>query len=130
MIDISTPEGYRAAAWVLRDIRAGNVTGFPHLEMLYLAAWSQAILAEHFTYTVFEVSSGLRTRQSNLSTEGAALNSRHLPDSQGQFFAMDIKPIGAQLQQVSQVIKHPAFGGVGTYQNHIHFDIRNQAVSW
>jgi uncharacterized protein YcbK (DUF882 family) len=129
-IDISTREGYQTAAWVLRDIRAGNKTGFPNIEMLQLAAWAQAVLAEHYQYTVFEVTSGLRTPGTNSAIEGAARNSRHLPDSNQQFFAMDIKPIGAKIDQVTKILQHPAFGGVGTYNTHVHFDIRDKAVVW
>ena len=129
-IDISTREGYKTAAWVLRDIRAGNKTGFPNIEMLQLAAWAQAVLAEHYQYTVFEVTSGLRTPGTNSAIEGAARNSRHLPDANQQFFAMDIKPIGAKIDQVTKILQHPAFGGVGTYNTHVHFDIRDKAVVW
>ena len=129
-IDISTREGYQTAAWVLRDIRAGNKTGFPNIEMLQLAAWAQAVLAEHYQYTVFEVTSGLRTPGTNSAIEGAARNSRHLPDASQQFFAMDIKPIGAKIDQVTKILQHPAFGGVGTYNTHVHFDIRDKAVIW
>jgi uncharacterized protein YcbK (DUF882 family) len=128
-IDFSTPEGYQTAAWLLRDIRA-NQTGKPNLEMLQLAAWAQVVLAEHHSYTVFEITSGLRTRHTNSVVEGAARNSRHLPDSQGQFFAMDIKPIGVNIDQLAKILQYPAFGGVGVYRSHVHFDIRDQAVHW
>lgn len=128
-IDFSTAEGYQTAAWLLRDIRA-NQTGVPNIEMLQLAAWAQVVLAEHHSYTVFEITSGLRTHQINSVVEGAARNSRHLPDSTGQFYAMDIKPIGVNIDQLAKILQYPAFGGVGVYRSHVHFDIRDKPVRW
>lgn len=128
-IDFSTPEGFRTAAWMLRDIRANKV-GIPNVEMLQLAAWAQAVLAEHHSYTVFEVTSGLRTQSTNAVVEGAARNSRHLPDENGQFHAMDIKPIGVNIDQLAKTLQYPAFGGVGVYRAHVHFDIRDYATQW
>lgn len=128
-IDFSTPEGYQTAAWLLRDIRA-NRTGLPNIEMLQLAAWAQVALAEHHAYTVFEITSGLRTHQTNSVVEGAARNSRHLPDSNGQFYAMDIKPVGVNIDQLAKILQYPAFGGVGVYRSHVHFDIRDKPVRW
>ena len=40
-IDFSTPDGFRTAAWMLRDVRANRV-GVPNVEMLQLAAWAAA----------------------------------------------------------------------------------------
>ena len=128
-IDFGTPEGYRTAAWMLRDIRANRV-GVPKVEMLQLAARTQSVLAEHHAYTVFEITSGLRTHHTNSVTEGAARNSRHLPDENGQFYAMDIKPIGVNIDQLAKTLQYPAFGGVGVYRSHVHFDIREYATQW
>lgn len=128
-IDFSTAEGYQTAAWLLRDLRANRV-GSPNVEMLQLAAWAQLVLAEHHAYTVFTVTSGLRTHQTNSVVEGAARNSRHLPDSTGQFFAMDIKPVGVNIDQLAKILQYPAFGGVGIYHSHVHFDIRDKAITW
>jgi len=128
-IDFSTPEGYRTAAWMLRDIRANRV-GVPNIEMLQLAAWAQIVLAEHHAYTVFEVTSGLRTHHTNSIIEGATRHSRHLPDESGQFYAMDIKPIGVNIDQLAKILQYPAFGGVGVYRSHVHFDIRDYATQW
>lgn len=128
-IDFSTPEGYKKAAWMLRDIRANKV-GLPNIEILQLAAWAQVVLAEHHAYTVFEITSGLRTHSTNSIVEGAARNSRHLPDDNGQFFAMDIKPIGVNIDQLAKTLQYPAFGGVGVYSSHVHFDIRDYATQW
>lgn len=128
-LDFSTSEGYDTVAWLLRDPMAGQV-GHPNVDMLRLAAWAQVVLAEHHAYTVFEITSGLRTRQTNQSMEGAARNSRHLPDAQGQFFAMDIKPKGVNIDQLAKIMMYPAFGGVGVYRSHVHFDIRDKPTLW
>jgi len=128
-IDFSTPDGFRTVAWMLRDVRANRV-GVPNVEMLQLAAWAQVVLAEHHAYTVFEVTSGLRTHHTNSTTEGAARNSRHLPDEHGQFYAMDIKPLGVNIDQLAKILQYPAFGGVGVYRSHVHFDIRDHATRW
>jgi uncharacterized protein YcbK (DUF882 family) len=128
-IDFSTAEGYKTAAWMLRDIRA-NRMGVPNIEMLRLAAWAQVVLAQHQAYTVFEITSGLRTHHTNSIVEGAARNSRHLPDENGQFYAMDIKPIGVNIDQLAKTLQYPAFGGVGVYSSHVHFDIRDYATQW
>ncbi|MEW6204961.1 MAG: D-Ala-D-Ala carboxypeptidase family metallohydrolase [Pseudomonadota bacterium] len=128
-IDFSTAEGYKTAAWLLRDVRANRV-GVPNIEMLQLAAWAQVVLAEHHAYTVFEVTSGLRTHHTNSIIEGAARHSRHLPDENGQFYAMDIKPFGVNIDQLAKILQYPAFGGVGVYRSHVHFDIRDHATQW
>gem|GEM_PF-5930494 len=94
MIDLRTDEGYRAAAWLLRDVRAGNVVGLPSIDTLFLAAWAQAWAAAHGVYAVLNIHSGLRTMRTNRAIEGAAQNSRHLPDRQLRFSAIDLDPFG------------------------------------
>lgn len=128
-IDLDTFEGYRMAAYLLRDVQSGR-QGFPDLNLLRLAAWSQAVMAQSVAYTAFRVTSGLRTQQSNLQIEGAARNSRHLPDSQGRFFAMDVAPVGSQVEQLAGALVRAGFGGVGVYEKHVHFDVRETPVFW
>lgn len=60
-LNLLTAEGYQAAAWMLRDIQAGNRVGWPSPELLAFAAHLQRALTEHHAYTVFTVTSGLRT---------------------------------------------------------------------
>ncbi|MCE2678881.1 MAG: D-Ala-D-Ala carboxypeptidase family metallohydrolase [Burkholderiales bacterium] len=128
-IDLDSFEGYRMAAYLLRDIRSGQ-QGFPDPDLLRLAAWSQAVMAQSVAYTAFRVTSGLRTRQTNQGIEGAARNSRHLPDEQGRFFAMDVEPVGSQVEQLATALVRAGFGGVGVYERHVHFDVRETPVLW
>lgn len=128
-IDLRTKEGYRIASYLLRDIRAGR-QGYPHIEMLRLVAWAQAWLAAYDRFTVIKITSGLRTKATNSSTEGAARNSRHLPNPEGVFYAMDVDPYGVDRNYFGQLISTPRFGGVGWYPHHIHFDIRNHPAYW
>ncbi len=129
-LNLLSAEGYQAAAWMLRDIQAGNRVGWPSPELLAFAAHLQRALAEHHSYTVFSVTSGLRTQATNRKTEGAAQFSRHLPDSNNQFFAMDIKPMGATLDQLLAMAGRTSFGGVGRYDTHLHLDVRQQPARW
>jgi uncharacterized protein YcbK (DUF882 family) len=129
-LNLLTAEGYQAAAWMLRDIQAGNRVGWPSPELLAFAAHLQRALTEHHAYTVFTVTSGLRTHTTNRKTEGAAQQSRHLPDSNNQFFAMDIKPMGATLDQLLAMASRTSFGGVGRYDTHLHLDVRQQPARW
>ena len=128
-IDLQSFEGYRMAAYLLRDVRSGQ-QGFPDPDLLRLAAWSQAVMTQSFGYTAFRVTSGLRTRQSNQNTEGAARNSRHLPDGQGRFYAMDVEPVGGRIEQLATALIRAGFGGVGVYERHVHFDVRETPVFW
>ncbi len=129
-LDVLSPQGYKAAAWMLRDIKAGNKTGWPSINLLVWAAQLQQAANEHHQYTVFAVTSGLRTPQTNRSTEGAAQNSLHLPDTNNQFHAMDFKPIGATLDQLQALTQGRKAGGVGRYDSHLHLDVRTSSARW
>ncbi|MCR2747612.1 YcbK family protein [Limnobacter parvus] len=129
-VNVLTPEGYRAAAWMLRDIKAGNVIGWPSLTLLVWAAQLQEALNTHHAYTVFAVTSGLRTQQTNRRIEGAAQHSLHLPDANNQFHAMDFKPLGATLDQLELIATQMPAGGVGRYSSHLHLDVRNSPARW
>lgn len=128
-IDLRYPNGVAIAAYMLRDIKA-NRQGYPNLDLLKLAAWSQAWLAAQKSYTLLHVNSGLRTFRTNSSIEGAARNSRHLPDHRGIFYAMDVKPEGVDRKFFGDLIAQPKFGGVGWYSTHVHFDIRDKVAYW
>jgi uncharacterized protein YcbK (DUF882 family) len=130
LLDLRTREGLRAAAWLLRDIRAGNVVGLPNMDTLRLAAWAQAALAAQGTHSVFDIHSGLRTHATNLNTEGHHQNSRHLPNREMGFSAIDLNPIGINKEYFGNLIAQPKFGGVGWYSTHIHFDVRERPAYW
>lgn len=128
-IDLRHEAGHRIAAYLLRDVRA-NRQGYPNPAMLKLAAWSQAWIAANGSHTVLKINSGLRTRATNNSIEGAARNSRHLPDKDGMFYAMDIDPLGVDKKFFGELLATPRFGGVGWYNTHIHIDIRERPAYW
>lgn len=129
-LDVMTAEGYKAAAWMLRDIQANNQVGWPSPNLLVYAAHLQRALAQYHAYTVFHVTSGLRTRETNRRTEGAAQHSLHLPDANNQFHAMDLKPVGATLDQLARLAGSTSFGGVGRYESHLHLDVRTNPARW
>ncbi|MDO8728654.1 MAG: D-Ala-D-Ala carboxypeptidase family metallohydrolase [bacterium] len=130
LLDLRTTDGLKAAAWLLRDIQAGNVIGRPNTDTLRLAAWAQAALAAQGAHSVFDIHSGLRTLSTNLKTEGHHQNSRHLPNLAMVFSAIDLNPIGINKEYFGNLIAQPKFGGVGWYSTHIHFDVRERPTYW
>lgn len=129
-LDVSTKQGYQTAAWLLRDIKANNQMAWPSMNLLLWASYLQQALAVMHRYTVFEITSGLRTPATNQSTEGAAQQSRHLPDQNNRFYAMDIKPLGASLDQLVSLADQTTQGGIGRYESHLHLDVRQHAARW
>jgi uncharacterized protein YcbK (DUF882 family) len=122
-MNYSTPEGYQAVRYMLRDQRA-NVIGHPSWRLLQILSWTQAWLAGYGVATPYNVLSGLRIKSTNDATEGAALRSNHLPDENGVFRATDIhSPLvsTAYLGQLTALLKA---GGVGFYlkKNFCHID--------
>lgn len=129
-VDLSTKQGYQIAAWLLRDIKANNQMAWPSMSLLLWASHLQQALAQMHSYTVFEITSGLRTQATNQSTEGAARYSRHLPDQYNRFYAMDIKPLGGSLDLLEGIAVQNSMGGIGRYETHLHLDVRKQAARW
>lgn len=130
LIDLRTAEGRTAVAWLLRDITAGNIVGRPNWDTLRLAAWAQACMAAHGTHTVLDIHSGLRLKSTNNRLERAVQNSRHLPDRNMNFWAMDVFPFGTNKDYFGRLLATPKFGGVGWYDTHIHFDRRPAPAYW
>lgn len=121
LIDILTPEGMRAAAHLLRDVKAGY-TALPHTNMLTLLAWFQAVVALHGHHETLIITSGARRRDTNALIEGAADNSRHIPNKDGIFSAADLQPTRLSINSVADVFAHAKFGGIGEYKSHLHID--------
>lgn len=122
-MDYSTPEGYRAVRYMLRDQRA-NLIGHPSAQLLRILSWTQAWLAGYGVSSPYMVLSGLRVKSTNDATEGAARGSHHLPDTNGVFRATDVRsPVvsTAYLGQLTALLKA---GGVGFYleKNFCHID--------
>lgn len=128
--NFATPEGYKQAAWFLRDVRAG-VIGRPNLDLLRLIAWTQGYLAVYGYDVPYDVHSGLRTQWTNQRTEGASRASMHLPDKRGVFHAMDYSARGLTPDYLSKLLSYPRFGGVGRYDNRnfVHADV-GRIRSW
>ena len=123
-LDVATIDGYRAAAWMLRDVQA-NVSGWPHPHLLLLLSWSQAWLASHHYYARYDILSGLRTKATNDRTEGASRASTHLPDANGYFFGVDFRSPNLDAGYTAQMLRAVGMGGVGLYyqREFVHGDI-------
>jgi len=129
-IDYSTQEGYRAVAWLMRDVRAG-VVGNPDWRLLQQWSWMQAWLASYGHHARFDVHSGLRTKGTNDYFEGARA-SFHLPDEQMVFRAGDFSTPAAPSEYMGRLAYLSQQGGVGFYQTHefTHTDVRGKVVVW
>ncbi|MCQ8895025.1 DUF882 domain-containing protein [Limnobacter humi] len=123
-------DGYKAAAWMLRDVQADNTVGQPDTHLLLRLALLQRWVAEHYGYCVFDITSGLRMPNTNAATEGAAHQSRHLPGPSLRFRAVDFIPRGVDLSKVHTLALHMPQSGVGLYDEHLHLDVRPQSARW
>lgn len=111
-------EGYRQACWLLRDVSAG-VWSNMDLGLLNKLYGIQAWLDYYGIDPEMDVLSGLRTPQTNGSTEGAAQRSRHL---YGEAADVRIRRVSAvTLGKMAQAFGP---GGVGFYvnSNFVHVD--------
>ncbi|HEY1059476.1 MAG TPA: DUF882 domain-containing protein [Limnobacter sp.] len=129
-MNLLQPDGYKAAAWMLRDVQADNMVGQPDANLLLRLAMLQRWVAEHYGYCVFDITSGLRMPSTNAHTEGAAHQSRHLPGPSLRFRAVDFIPRGVDLSKVHTLALHMPQSGVGLYDEHLHLDVRPQSARW
>lgn len=122
--DAAQQDGYKAAMWLLRDVRAGAY-GLPHPRLLYLASWAQSWLAAHSIHAVFDVTSGLRLPATNAAIEGAAQASLHLPTPDWYFFAFDFRARGLDAEYTAMLMRAVGMGGVGIYwkRDFVHADV-------
>lgn len=128
-IDYSTDEGFRAIAWMLRDVRAG-IVGVPAWRLLQQWSWMQAWLAAYGRHVRFDIHSGLRTKETNTYFEGA-LSSYHLPDAHRVFRAGDFSTPSIPSEYMGRLAYLSRQGGVGFYQrDFIHTDVRGRLVAW
>lgn len=131
-IDVYTADGFSRFAWLTRDIRAGNLVGNPDPKIVRQAVWVQARLASYGYHEPLIITSGLRTKHTNETTEGSARASRHLPRDKfisGSyrrlvFDAIDVKLPGVPSSVLASVALEAKDGGVGYYGNdgHVHID--------
>ena len=122
--DASTPEGYRAAMWLMRDIQSNRV-GYPHPYLLQALARAQNWLAAYAFHIRFDVTSGMRTLETNQKTEGAARSSLHQPNPDGWFFATDFRGKNLDATYTAKLMQAVGAGGVGLYwqREFVHADI-------
>ena len=128
-IDYSTDEGFRAIAWMMRDVRAG-VVGIPDWRLLQQWSWMQAWLAAYGHHARFDIHSGLRTKATNDYYEGK-LASYHLPDDRMVFRAGDFSTPSVPSEYIGRLAYLSQQGGVGFYtRNFTHTDVRGRVVAW
>jgi len=128
-IDYSTDEGFRAIAWMMRDVRAG-VIGIPDWRLLQQWSWMQAWLAAYGHHVKFDIHSGLRTKTTNDYNEGV-LNSYHLPDAGMVFRAGDFSAPTIPSEYMGRLAYLSQQGGVGFYtRDFTHTDVRGRVVAW
>ncbi len=122
-MDVATVEGYKAAQWLLRDVKAHRL-GFPDVALLTALSRAQTALASLKLHSRFDFTSGLRTPATNASTEGAAQGSLHLPDEKGLFLAADFRARGFDASFTARLMNMVGMGGVGVYlqRDFVHAD--------
>jgi len=115
---------YLHLCWILRDIRAERVFAM-NRALLDTLAGIQAWLKQSGIDAPIEVHSGYRTRRTNLATEGAALNSRHLV---GQ--AADISVPGVSSVKLAGLSSVLGRGGTGFYvgRGFVHVDAGHERI--
>lgn len=115
------PEGYNAACWMLRDVRAGQTRqmSLVLLDVVCgMSGWYRALGFDNPIVTT----SGYRSETTNATTEGAVKNSRH---KTGQ--AHDGFVYGIPVEHQAQVGMYLRGGGVGFYptKHMVHVDDGN-----
>lgn len=128
--DAYSPRGYATASYLLRDVRA-NVVGRPDPWVLRAMSQIQTWWAAMGHHVRLDVTSGLRTHQTNDRIEGAAQSSRHLPRSNLMFDAVDFRPGRVDIEIAAQWARAAGISGLGLYSNRnfLHID-RGRLRQW
>jgi uncharacterized protein YcbK (DUF882 family) len=115
---------YLKLCWILRDVQADRVFAM-NRALLDTLAGIQAWLAQLGLAAPIDIHSGYRTRRTNLATEGAALNSRHVV---GQ--AADISVAGISNVKLAGLSSVLGRGGTGFYvgRSWVHVDAGHERV--
>jgi uncharacterized protein YcbK (DUF882 family) len=115
---------YLQLCWILRDVQADRVFAM-NRALLDTLAGIQAWLKQSGVDAPIEVHSGYRTRRTNLATEGAALNSRHV---MGQ--AADISVAGISNVKLAGMSSVLGRGGTGFYvgRGFVHVDAGHERI--
>ena len=112
--------GYRMICWVMRDRHVPAKRGYVQFDIVEIEAlWEvQQTLAIHGIVRPLIVTSGFRTQETNVATEGAARNSMHLYAKATDFYVE-----GVSTRDLFDICWSRAIsGGIGYYDDHIHLD--------
>lgn len=122
--DARTRYGYEVARYLLRDIAAGGVRGYPDGWLLRALSQMQVWWAQYGHHVRLDVTSGLRMPQTNARIEGAARASMHLPAAHGWFRAVDFRPGRVDIVRAAQWARAAGIGGIGLYleRDFLHAD--------
>ncbi len=122
--DARTRQGYEVARYLLRDVRAGGVMGLPDPWLLRALAQMQVWWTLYGHHVRLDITSGLRTPQTNSSIEGAARASMHLPRHSGMFRAVDFRPGKVDIGLAAQWARAAGISGLGLYleRDFLHAD--------
>ena len=110
------PDGYSLLCYLLRDVRAEQVTRMD-VKLLHLLFGMQAWMRSYGIRQPLRVNSGYRTPETNANTEGAAVHSKHLS---GQ--AVDFTVTGIPSPVLAKLALKFSTGGVGVYPTFVHVD--------
>jgi len=110
------PEGYSLVCYLLRDVRAEQVTRMD-VKLIHLLFGMQVWMRACGIRQPLQVHSGYRTSQTHAATEGAAVHSRHLS---GQ--AADVAGEGIPSVVLAKLALKFVAGGVGVYPTFVHVD--------
>jgi uncharacterized protein YcbK (DUF882 family) len=112
--------GYRMICWLMRDRHVPVAQGYVQIDIVEIEAlWEvQQALALLGIRQPLVITSGYRTPQTNVATEGAARNSMHLYAK-----AADMYVEGVSMRDLFDACWSRAVsGGIGYYDDHVHLD--------
>jgi uncharacterized protein YcbK (DUF882 family) len=112
--------GYWQICWLMRDQRISSSQGYVLIDIVEIEAlWEvQQALALHGIRRPLVITSGYRSVQTNLATEGAARNSMHCYGK-----AADMYVDGVSSRDLFDTCWSRAVsGGIGYYDSHVHVD--------
>ena len=110
------PDGYSLLCYLLRDVRADQVTRVD-VKLIHLLFGMQAWMRAVGIRQPLRVHSGYRTPETHADTEGAAVHSRHFT---GQ--AADFTVDGIPSAVLAKLAGRFHAGGVGGYPTFVHVD--------
>lgn len=113
---VLVPDGYSLLCYLLRDVRAEQVTSIDP-KLLHLLFGMQAWMRACGIRQPLRIASGYRTAQTNANTEGAAIHSQHRFGK-----AVDFAVAGIPSAVLAKLAQRFTAGGVGVYPTFVHVD--------